>query len=100
MGVLTLPPCFAVKRAYYLAMKECHPDLAGDADIVTDFCKLLNDVYETLSDPAARAEYDEINGFSMAGAGPACLIIVWVNKARRVRRNQRIIHGRYGGPPA
>lgn len=59
-----------IKKAYYSCMKVCHPDLSGnDADSVA-FCQFVNEVYEVLSDPEARAVYDEIQGYSAAGSNP------------------------------
>ena len=37
----------AIKRAYYSIMRDCHPDnLGGDNNEATEFCKMLNEIYE------------------------------------------------------
>jgi len=58
-----------IKRSYYSLMRVCHPDQAGD-DEATNFCVMLNDIYETLMDPARRALYDELAGFSLVSTNP------------------------------
>eukprot|EP00239_Pterosperma_sp_CCMP1384_P000589 CAMPEP_0197844412 /NCGR_PEP_ID=MMETSP1438-20131217/1397_1 /TAXON_ID=1461541 /ORGANISM="Pterosperma sp., Strain CCMP1384" /LENGTH=340 /DNA_ID=CAMNT_0043455179 /DNA_START=253 /DNA_END=1275 /DNA_ORIENTATION=+ len=45
-----------IKKAYYNAQKECHPDLAGEGG--ADACVLLNAAYEILADPEQRSKYD------------------------------------------
>jgi DnaJ-class molecular chaperone len=37
-----------IKRAYKAMMKDFHPDLSGDEES-TEFCILLNDIYEASS---------------------------------------------------
>ncbi len=62
LGVLRDAPqevITAAYRAQMLALKK-HPDLGGDSDEAAR----INEAYETLSDPARRAEYD-------ANLGPA-----------------------------
>eukprot|EP00443_Scrippsiella_acuminata_P022864 CAMPEP_0115295044 /NCGR_PEP_ID=MMETSP0270-20121206/66500_1 /TAXON_ID=71861 /ORGANISM="Scrippsiella trochoidea, Strain CCMP3099" /LENGTH=413 /DNA_ID=CAMNT_0002712599 /DNA_START=10 /DNA_END=1249 /DNA_ORIENTATION=+ len=46
-----------IKKAYYKMQKICHPDIAGPE--AEEMCILLNDAYETLSDPEGRDTYDE-----------------------------------------
>ena len=50
------PPPSAPSLRPRRSMKECHPDLSGDGDLSTEFCKLLNEIYEVcgLPTPAAR----------------------------------------------
>ena len=45
-----------VKEAYRRLQKACHPDIAGDE--ATECSVLLNEAFETLSDPALRRAYD------------------------------------------
>ena len=43
-----------IKAAYYSVMRDCHPDRSmGDES--TEFCMMLNDIYDTLMDPERRA---------------------------------------------
>lgn len=53
-------PSEIIRASYRTLMRELkqHPDLGGD----TFNAKLLNEAYETLSDPARRAAYDERMG--------------------------------------
>lgn len=46
-----------IKAAYHTLMFKfrCHPDLGGQ----TETALLINEAYETLSDPATRDEYDK-----------------------------------------
>jgi ferredoxin len=46
----------AVKDAYRRLQKACHPDIAGEE--ATECSVLLNEAFETLSDPAQRRAYD------------------------------------------
>ncbi|XP_027127374.1 uncharacterized protein LOC113753105 [Coffea eugenioides] len=59
-----------IKKAYYNCMKECHPDLSGDAPETTNFCMFINEVYSVLSDPLQRMIYDEIHGYAMTAINP------------------------------
>ncbi len=43
-----------IKRAYYEHAKKEHPDVGGDKERM----QLINEAYETLSDPEAKASYD------------------------------------------
>ncbi|KXZ46387.1 hypothetical protein GPECTOR_44g62 [Gonium pectorale] len=69
LGVSPLADAKEIKRAYYSMMRTCHPDRSGDSES-NDFCALLNDVYETLTDPTRRALYDELAGFSAESINP------------------------------
>ena len=43
-----------IKRAYYSIMKDCHPDQSGgEDDEATEFCKMLNEIYEVGDGPAS-----------------------------------------------
>lgn len=49
-----------IKKAYFKKAKECHPDLnPNDKNAVKRFQDLAT-AYETLGDPAKRAEYDRV----------------------------------------
>ncbi|PNW87993.1 hypothetical protein CHLRE_01g009900v5 [Chlamydomonas reinhardtii] len=69
LGVSPLADGKEIKAAYYRMVRTCHPDRTGD-DEATDFCAMLNEVYETLSDPTKRALYDELAGFSAESVNP------------------------------
>ncbi|KAG2444273.1 hypothetical protein HXX76_001030 [Chlamydomonas incerta] len=69
LGVSPLADNKEIKAAYYRMVRTCHPDRSGDDD-ATDFCAMLNEVYETLSDPTKRALYDELAGFSAQSVNP------------------------------
>ena len=44
-----------IKRAFYRLSKRYHPDISPST---ADLFKLINEAYQTLSDPASRLEYD------------------------------------------
>ncbi|GLC42491.1 hypothetical protein PLESTB_001104000 [Pleodorina starrii] len=69
LGVSPLADAKEIKRAYYSMMRTCHPDRSADIE-ANDFCVLLNEVYETLTDPTRRALYDELAGFSAESVNP------------------------------
>ncbi|GFR44944.1 hypothetical protein Agub_g6034 [Astrephomene gubernaculifera] len=69
LGVSPLADAKEIKRAYYNMMRTCHPDRSDDIE-ATEFCALLNDVYETLMDPVRRELYDELAGFSDHSVNP------------------------------
>uniref|UniRef100_A0A383VAV8 J domain-containing protein n=1 Tax=Tetradesmus obliquus TaxID=3088 RepID=A0A383VAV8_TETOB len=69
LGVGPLSSPKDIKRAYKTMMKDFHPDLSGD-DESTEFCILLNEIYETLMDPERRATYDALAGFSANSINP------------------------------
>ncbi|XP_066362392.1 chaperone protein dnaJ C76, chloroplastic-like isoform X2 [Miscanthus floridulus] len=70
LGVMPDATPEEIKKAYYGCMKECHPDLSGNAPDVTNFCMFINEVYSVLSDPAQRAVYDEIHGYTATAINP------------------------------
>lgn len=70
LGVMPDATTEEIKKAYYSCMKECHPDLSGDHPDVTNFCMFINEVYSVLSDPAQRAVYDEIHGYTATAINP------------------------------
>uniref|UniRef100_A0A804UC65 DNAJ heat shock N-terminal domain-containing protein n=1 Tax=Zea mays TaxID=4577 RepID=A0A804UC65_MAIZE len=70
LGVMPDATPEEIKKAYYSCMKECHPDLSGDHPDVTNFCMFINEVYSVLSDPAQRAVYDEIHGYTATAINP------------------------------
>jgi curved DNA-binding protein CbpA len=45
-----------IRRAYYREAREAHPDRAGSDN---ERIRLINEAYETLSDPVARRGFDE-----------------------------------------
>nr|CAB3464639.1 unnamed protein product [Digitaria exilis] len=70
LGVMPDATPDEIKKAYYSCMKACHPDLSGDDPDVTNFCMFINEVYSVLSDPAQRAVYDEIHGYTATAINP------------------------------
>ncbi|KAL6851741.1 hypothetical protein ACP4OV_020305 [Aristida adscensionis] len=70
LGVMPDATPEEIKKAYYSCMKACHPDLSGDDPDVTNFCMFINEVYSVLSDPAQRAVYDEIHGYTATATNP------------------------------
>ncbi|KAJ1263764.1 hypothetical protein BS78_09G211700 [Paspalum vaginatum] len=70
LGVMPDATPEEIKKAYYSCMKACHPDLSGDDPDVTNFCMFINEVYSVLSDPAQRAVYDEIHGYTATAINP------------------------------
>ncbi|XP_066366713.1 chaperone protein dnaJ C76, chloroplastic-like [Miscanthus floridulus] len=70
LGVMPDATPEEIKKAYYGCMKECHPDLSGNDPVVTNFCMFINEVYSVLSDPAQRAVYDEIHGYTATAINP------------------------------
>ncbi|PNH06958.1 Ferredoxin-1 [Tetrabaena socialis] len=69
LGVSPVADGREIKRAYYSMMRTCHPDRSGDNES-TNFCALLNEIYETLMDPARRELYDQLAGFSEESINP------------------------------
>ncbi|CAL4894551.1 unnamed protein product [Urochloa decumbens] len=70
LGVMPDATPEEIKKAYYSCMKACHPDLSGDEPDVTNFCMFINEIYSVLSDPAQRAVYDEIHGYTATAINP------------------------------
>ncbi|KAJ9515064.1 hypothetical protein QJQ45_012597 [Haematococcus lacustris] len=68
LGVAPTADLKTVRRAYLGLIKECHPDRSNFE--ANEFCALLNDIYETLSDPQRRATYDALVGFSEESINP------------------------------
>ena len=52
-----------IKSAYRSLAKKYHPDV-NDAQNATAFFRLIQEAYETLSDPAKKVEYDNESGSS------------------------------------
>jgi DnaJ-domain-containing protein 1 len=49
-----------IEKAYRALMREDHPDQGGDVARA----QLINEAYQVLRDPEARARYDRQNGFA------------------------------------
>eukprot|EP00747_Dinoflagellata_sp_TGD_P187955 gnl/TRDRNA2_/TRDRNA2_46169_c0_seq1.p1 gnl/TRDRNA2_/TRDRNA2_46169_c0~~gnl/TRDRNA2_/TRDRNA2_46169_c0_seq1.p1 ORF type:complete len:398 (+),score=72.11 gnl/TRDRNA2_/TRDRNA2_46169_c0_seq1:68-1261(+) len=57
-----------IKKAYRKLAKSCHPDIAGSE--ATDLCVMLNNAFQTLSDPMLRSVYDsEMQAYSLIEDG-------------------------------
>jgi DnaJ-domain-containing protein 1 len=59
MGVKRDAALGAIKQAYRELVRRYHPDAAGDDPQAPREFELLQAAYETLSDPAKRAQYDK-----------------------------------------
>ncbi len=59
LGIAADSDFTAVKKAYYRRAKECHPDLFGNAPEKAEEFKRLVMIFDTLSDPVKRRNYDE-----------------------------------------
>lgn len=46
-----------IRKAYYSRARQCHPDVCSDPDAEHAF-KLLNEAYQTLSNPQKRRKHD------------------------------------------
>ena len=53
-----------IKANYRKLARQWHPDLNGGSKQASDMTALLNEAYETLSDPAKKAEYDSKYDFT------------------------------------
>lgn len=64
-----------IKEAYYILIKFYHPDrFAPDSaewKVATEKLKQVNVAYDTLKDPAKRAEYDRLQGLKPSSGDPA-----------------------------
>jgi len=47
-----------IKRAYRKMMYEFHPDRNPGSTVAAEMSKMINEVYQLLSDPQERASYD------------------------------------------
>ncbi|KAG2486924.1 hypothetical protein HYH03_014423 [Edaphochlamys debaryana] len=56
LGVDDDAPVDEIKKAYRALAKECHPDYLGERG--HNICILLNEAYQTLSDPESRQLYN------------------------------------------
>ena len=71
-AVLGVPPTASasqVREAYRRLAKQFHPDRSSNAR-ATDRMRRLNQAWETLSSPAARARYDATTAVPPATASP------------------------------
>ena len=51
-----------IQKNHRCLVKRFHPDLAAvEKDCELEIIKAINEAYETLSDPSARLEYDQVN---------------------------------------
>ena len=47
LGVPVSAPVSQIKQTYYKTIRDCHPDITGEADDqATEFCVFLNEIYE------------------------------------------------------
>ena len=47
LGVPASAPVSQIKQTYYKTIRDCHPDIVGEADDqATEFCIFLNEIYE------------------------------------------------------
>lgn len=67
LGVEEGADAAAIKKAYRKLARELHPDRNPDDPTAEDRFKEVQQAYETLSDPAARKQYDRMRKF---GGGP------------------------------
>ena len=50
LGVPVSAPVSQIKQTYYKTIRDCHPDITGEADDeATEFCVFLNEIYEARS---------------------------------------------------
>lgn len=50
LGVPVSAPVSQIKQTYYKTIRDCHPDITGEADDeATEFCVFLNEIYEASS---------------------------------------------------
>ncbi|CAI0382647.1 unnamed protein product [Linum tenue] len=57
LGIQMGASCQEIKSAYRKLARVLHPDVAGEESAASEFIE-LHKAYETLSDPAKRADYD------------------------------------------
>ncbi|CAI0435218.1 unnamed protein product [Linum tenue] len=57
LGIPMGASCQEIKSAYRKLARVLHPDVAGEESAASEFIE-LHKAYETLSDPAKRADYD------------------------------------------
>lgn len=67
LGVAENADAAAIKKAFRKLARELHPDRNPDDPTAEDRFKAVQQAYETLSDPAARKQYDRMRKF---GGGP------------------------------
>jgi tetratricopeptide (TPR) repeat protein len=71
LGVSADSDFTALKKAYYRRVKECHPDLFGNAPAKEEEFKQLALSFDVLSDPDKRRRYDVARGLVAAPPGGA-----------------------------
>jgi curved DNA-binding protein CbpA len=69
-----------VREAYRRKAKQVHPDVARDAQ-ATERMRRINQAWQTLSSPAARARYD-----AQSAAAPSMAYPHWATAPRRPRQ--------------
>ncbi|MDQ8202617.1 DnaJ C-terminal domain-containing protein [Pelagicoccus sp. SDUM812003] len=80
LGVAKTASAEEIKKAFRKLARECHPDLAKEADKASAEARFkeINEAYEVLKDPKKRAKYDQLgadwnryqdNGDADAGPG-------------------------------
>ena len=59
-----------IKRAYRVLARACHPDRNEGDLVAAERFRTIQQAYETLADPASRAEYDHVRRYPFSGGVP------------------------------